>query len=627
MEFTELVELYKHLEDHAGDYKYPHQISNHFQKIRDIKREGAQTAEAEKAQWEVDCFSFVMKDGELKPHFSGTDDKGRPWEYPDKTKLSDEALDYIENRLKSTPNPILRARYAHILWCSKRKHGKYAKAATDAYLELVRFYEEKDKTDSQGHHGLDVLHSIEETSILAFKVSYRIDDVRSEMSRLVRQFNSESSSAFVMRAQLAKHMLEGKDNFPPECFDGFPEVYRDLAEKLFKEGKFHNAIDIYKAGEKIDNRLSLKTHDWLRSIAESYEGLMNQRQGSDPAAISFCQGALEYYNKIKDEKKVKELEKRYGELIGKQQFKTFSQDIELSEYRKKCEEIAGKITDESPESIISTLMMDKGIIPTYKSMEARAKEIGEQTVLLNIMPISITDGHGHTAEHFVTDDERKYFKILEQYAVEVNFGRQFLIYDIFLQAIKKDKINIYTVMDFFEKHSWYGKNITKKMPQGKTETYNWLNMLAPSLNEYFNQVNAHFLEPEYMPNFVLAMDSLILKIEGLVRDICTFSGIATFYPTKDKHGRSIVREKDINWLLREEPIKKLFDEDDLLFFKFVLVEKAGLNLRHKIAHCLIDYAEYNIAYMHLLLLVLFRLGKYDFVKPYEAIEEKVVDSE
>ena len=59
-------------------------------------------------------------------------------------------------------------------------------------------------------------------------------------------------------------------------------------------------------------------------------------------------------------------------------------------------------------------------------------------------------------------------------------------------------------------------------------------LVAPSLNEYFNQLQAHFLVPEYAPNLVLAMDSLALKIEGLVRDICAFSGITTFYATKDK---------------------------------------------------------------------------------------------
>ncbi len=84
--------------------------------------------------------------------------------------------------------------------------------------------------------------------------------------------------------------------------------------------------------------------------------------------------------------------------------------------------------------------------------------------------------------------------------------------------------------------------------------------------------------------------------------------------TKDNKGRSIVREKDIHALLYEEPIRKLFDEDDLLFLKFLLVEKAGYNLRHKVAHSLMLFQEYSINYMHLLILALLRLGKYDFVK-------------
>jgi hypothetical protein len=627
MEFLELKELYAHLDSNAADYKYDLNIANLFQKFRDLKHAAGHEDEAEKAQWEVDCFNFRIQNGELKSMYSLTDDKGQPLEYPAISKLSDKALDYIETRLEAASNPILKARYAHILWASARKHQKYAKQAVDCYLELVKVYEEKDRKDPQEHYGLDVLKSIETASFLAFSINYSTDDIRSEMRRLVKGFNSESISAFVMRARLIKHMLEGKAKFPSDSYEGFSQVCLDLAQKLFKEGKFHQAIDIYEAGEKADNKSGLKTHDWNRSIAESYEGLMNQRVESDLAAIHFCQNAIDYYRKIKDEKKVQELERRYEELRGKQEFKTISHEIDLTEYSKKCKEIADKLCAEEPGKIISVLINDKGLLPTYKRMEARAEEIGKKTVLLHIAPVSITDQYGHTAEHFTTDDEKKYYGILEQYALEINLQKQFLVNELFLKAVQTGKLNIYTVMHFLEKRSWFGKNITKRTIQSETVTYNWLNMIAPSVNEYFNQVQAHFLVPEYAPNFVLAMDSLALKIEGLVRDICSISGITTFYPTKDKQGRNIVREKDINWLLREEPIKKLFDEDDLLFFKFILVEKAGLNLRHKIAHCLIDYSEYNITYMHLLLLVLFRLGRYDFVKIGEAVEEKVADSE
>lgn len=627
MEFSESKELYAYLESNAADYKYDHQIASLFQKLRDLKHQAAKTDEAEKAQWEVDCFNFRIQNGELKCMFSGTDDKGQPFEYPAISKLSDKELDYIENRLEGTSNPILKARYAHILWVSPRKHDKYAKQAVDSYLKLVRVYEEKDRKEPQEHYGLDVLDSVETASFLAFSINYRADDVRSEMKRLVQGFNSASSSAFVMRARLIRHMLEGKVKFPLDCYDGFPRICLDLAQKLFKEGKFHQAIDIYETGEKVDNKLGAKNHDWNRSIAESYEGLMNQRAESDLAAIHFCQNAIDYYRKIKDKKKVEKLEKRYGHLRSKQQFSKFSQEIDLTEYRKQCKEIAEKLCAEEPEKIISVLINDKDLLPTYKRMETRAEEIGKKTVFLHIAPVSITDQYGHTAEHFTTDEERKYYGILEQYALEVNLGKQFLVNEIFLKAVQTGKLNIHTVIDVFEKKSWFGKSITKRTIQSETVTYKWLNMIAPGLNEYFNQIQAHFLEPAYAPNLVLAMDSLTLKIEGLVRDICAFSGITTFYPAKDKQGRNIVREKDINWLLREEPIKKLFDEDDLLFFKFVLVEKVGLNLRHKIAHCLIDYSDYNITHMHLLLLVLFRLGRYDFVKTGEAVEEALGEAQ
>ena len=173
-------------------------------------------------------------------------------------------------------------------------------------------------------------------------------------------------------------------------------------------------------------------------------------------------------------------------------------------------------------------------------------------------------------------------------------SKQFLINRIFLEALKQEKLDSQIIMDFFGKKSWYGKTIIKNLPSNQTISYNWLNLIAPCINEYFIQMKAHFYNPEFAPNLVLAIDSLTLKIEGIVRDICALSRIITFYQTKDKQGRNIVREKDINWLLREDSIKNLFDEDDLLFFKYVLVEKAGLNLRHNIAHCLINYSDYNI---------------------------------
>ncbi|MEA2014832.1 MAG: hypothetical protein U9N38_05965, partial [Thermodesulfobacteriota bacterium] len=408
------------------------------------------------------------------------------------------------------------------------------------YLRLVELFEDKDKKEPEAHNGLYVLNSIEQASSLGFGVNYRVDDICSEMSRLVREFNFQSSSAFIIRARLIKHMLEGKAKFPPQCFDGFPEVCLSLGQRLFKESRFHNAIDIFQVAEKVDSKLGLKTHDWKRSIAESYEGLMNERDESDLAVIFFCQSAIEHYRKIGVEEKAQELEKRYEHFRGKQQFGTFSQEIDLTEFRNRCREIAQDICTEEPERIISVLIADKSLLPKLKDMEKSAEESSKNTPLTHIAPVAITDQHGHTAEHFSTQEERRYFGILQQYAFAIQLEKRILINEIFIEAVKKNKLNIHTVMNFLKKNSWYGKNITKRIPSRNTVAYNWLNLIAPSLNDYFIQMQVHILQPAYAPNFILAMDSLTLKIEGLVRDICILSGITTFYQVRDKQGQNVV---------------------------------------------------------------------------------------
>ena len=86
---------------------------------------------------------------------------------------------------------------------------------------------------------------------------------------------------------------------------------------------------------------------------------------------------------------------------------------------------------------------------------------------------------------------------------------------------------------------------------------------------------------------------------------------------------NVTLEKDINALLREEAVTELFDENDLLFFKFLLVEKVGYNLRDKIVHSLLPFRGYGWPYMNLMILALLRLGKYDFA---EVAEDEESDS-
>lgn len=614
--FTDLKSLCNHLEKNAADYKYSHQIGNLFQKLRDLKHKENKSDEAEKAQWEVDFFNFMIEEGKLKPMFTGTNDKGEVIEYPTLNRFDDRTYEYLIGRLDSISNSLLKARYSHILWCSPKKHAKYGKIAVDSYLELIKIYETKDKREPQEHYGLDVLKLIKNAYSVACQIKYKVDKIKSELRRLVSTFNFISSSSFALRANLIELMLKGQRRFFKKDFLGFENICWQISESL--SGNIHGAIEMLELGEKVDRKLGKKTYDWRRRIAESYETLMKQAEkGNNLASLTFCQHALENYKKVKDKDKISEIEKKYSELKNSMKLAEFKTEIDLTEHIKRCREAAEKVVQNDPDEIIKLLMLDKNLLPKYKDMEKIAEEHSKKFVMQHLFSTEIIDQSGHTAQHFSEEDEKKYYGMLQQYDWELKSNKIYLINEIFFAAVRENKLSSDILLRFLNRHSWFGKNISKKLAN-QTIKYNWLNLIAPSLHEYFLQMQYCFANTNYSPNLILSIDSLTLKIEGLIRDICQFSDVTTFYTTKNSKHRNIAREKDIHALLYEEPIKKLFDEDDLLFFKFLLVEKAGYNLRHKIAHSLMLFQEYSINYMHLLTLALLKLGKYDFAKKEDA---------
>lgn len=613
--FKDLESVYNHLEEHAADYKYIFQLGDLFQRVRDLKHKEGKKDEVERAQWELEFFKFEIDKNILNPKYTLTNEKGEEVKFPNIDDFNDNTYKYLIERLNSISNPILKSRYAHILWLSPKKHSKYAKIAVDSYLELIKICEKKDKEKPKDHYGLRIIEIINNACCIGYQIKYRLNEIKAEILRLIKNFSLDSSSAFALRFILIDLVLDEKKIFQKKDLGWLEKECWQLSDVLIKEGNRHGAIRMLERGEKIEEGLGKTSSKWRKKIAEAYESLIYQAEdGKNFAVISFCQQALENYKKIKDPKKIKELEKRYIELKGSMELAKVEKKVDLTNHIKKCKEIAAKIvTKEQAEGIIMILMRSKDLLPKYKDMEKHANKVGEDSIIFQLIPETVMDQRGHAAQHFNEKDEKHSRRILEMYNWEIQFNKRFIIKEIFFQAIIEKKLSGEVFLKFFKEKSWLGKNL-KRTVAGEEIQYNWLNLIAPSILNYFNMMNYFFLDPRESPNLVLPIDSLTLKIEGMLRDMCEFSGEATFFQTKDKKGRPLVRERDLHALLYKDKIKELFDEDDLLFFKYLLVEQAGLNLRHRIAHSLLYFREYNLDIMHLLIMALLRIGKYDITK-------------
>ena len=214
-EFEDIQSLCEYLEENAFKYKYEYSIADLFRALRDQLSKNGKSSDAEKAQWELDVLNFVLRDGEISTLIQPTDDNGNIIEYPHMNRFNDNAFDYLIKRFESTSNVLLKSRYAHVLWFSPIKNGKYSQSAIDSYLKLIEIYEEKDKDEPDGHYGLSVLSAIKNAYYLSLQSNddCRIETTKNKVMHLIYFYNPKSTSLLTIREHLIKLMLKDSKIF------------------------------------------------------------------------------------------------------------------------------------------------------------------------------------------------------------------------------------------------------------------------------------------------------------------------------------------------------------------------------------------------------------------------------
>jgi ribosomal 50S subunit-associated protein YjgA (DUF615 family) len=615
MNFNSNEEVYKYLENLSLADKYPTSVSDIWQKYRDEKYKTKDMDAVNLAQLEMDIFNFTIRDNELHFMWSGSDNEGNPVEYPSLNNLSEESFEHIKNKYAETNNVHLRVRYAHLLWLSPHKNQKYAQSAIDDYFTIIAELVQQTKSRELKESPHKILYYLKNLFPLSVQIKYKTNEVISLVIAQINNYKTVKTKNHFLQYNLLRLINENYKTFKDTPLDQMIEIVWDISSILEIDKENYPAIQMLELGESLSKKIGQTKYHWKKKEAIIYEKLLAEAK-EDLAAISYCQQALDCYKQIKDSSKIKELEEKFVELKTNVGLQEFSQEIDLEKYIENCKNVAEEIQKKDPNEILKTLMHAKDILPNKKELEKSVKSQAELTPFLHMLTKTIHDQSGNPIQHFSSENEKVYFHLLENYGHALSMQYIYLIHYIIYTCVRDNKLTIDTVLDFFEKNSWFGKTFTKQI-MGKVYKFNWLSQITGSLIEYFVQLKHIIHHVNYYPDLVMPTDSLTLKIEGLVRDLCSFNGITTFTQTKDKNDKLIVKEKDINMLLREEDIEKIFNPDDLLLFKFLLVEKNGYNLRHKVAHGLMHSSEYSIYKLHLLFICLLKIGMYDFTKKNE----------
>lgn len=597
--FDGLQKLYSYLEKDVLNLK-DIQIANLFKDLKDLKFAENKVEEAKKARLEQMLFDFNIMYGK-DALFSNNGEIINIFDL-----IEPDEYNYLEQRLMNTKNPLLQFHYAKILWFSPKKCFNYGVKLVDSNFELFKIYKEKMIENKDDKYSLKIFNALKNAYSVSYQLNYKKDLIKSEVLSIIKEDNFFEDSTLGIFL-ITWVWEERRKKFGKEDFKGIDSVCWKLSKKLAGEGDLHFAIDILEHGTKIEQKLNTNNFEWRKEIACCYEQLVEkyEKDNNELMALKYCPVAIDKYRAIEDIEKVNELEKKYIAINGRMQYPKLSVEIDMSEFIKIIEENVENILKYEPNELILFLMTSNSLVPKYSYLKIITEKKAKESPILSECSKIIIDQSGHPAKYTETNEEIKSLNLDINYKELLELYYKPLITEIFINAILEKKFSAELLINYLKNNSWIGKD--QDIRQGSEVKYNWLASITPAISDYFRQVKIYMINPDDV-NFTLAIESLVLKIEGIVRDLCKINEIIT--SKSDRNNKLTRKEKDINELLREDKLEEVLGKDDLLFLRMLLIEKSGYNLRNIIAHSLIKSNDYTIYDANLLLLAILRLARF-----------------
>ena len=574
--FKSLKDYYIYIEkDNSFDQKF--EFSSNLTSLRDNIES---IEEKKKCTIEIYFSDFNFKKGKFIPLFSNNENS-----YPSQSLFED--YKYIKERANSSDyvNPKYLAKYNHLLWESAHKHFDFAKKAIDNYFKFIKtgnFI----KDDNLSNRGFSEV--FKNMFVLAQTINYYRDN---SIKFLTEKLETEDISGFQKYLLMDFIIINGKKlhkehtnkfftyskevidkNLYPDLNKEYLQLLIDLSIKTGKSQKdFHNKLGDYHIAASSRHKESFVVHDFYLKALKEYQKAGNKNKIEEVTVL---------IEKAKDNLNFKSVKSEHS-------------SPELQNWYDALNEFTTNLVEKGEsKDIYEYLMTSDHIFPKAKVLDEKINSV--MMDLVSTMSFDINRN--------VSGNKNG----INSYHIHIqNFTLRHL-WLVFSKGLKNGKISFDSLIYFLKNNTWYGIDFSIKNPAGKTETHNWLQLLTPALDSYFQQSEIDIkTNTNSSSGYILSIDSLVLKFEGILREFSRYNGAQTIDIKENGTQERISFEK----LLENEKFKELVPEDDIALFKFLFTSE-GMNLRNNIAHCFYKTKDYSAAIMWLLICAFLKLGNY-----------------
>lgn len=532
-----------------------------------------------------------------------------PFYWPDVRNYAQEDFEYFEKRYKEAKNLYVKTEYGLMVFFGQKtaysKRNDFKSQLCDELQKLAeKYYNEALNGDSQktGY--------ILSTLITVFKIASscklekQLENAINLLFEIQQNWDIESTNTTYVPLRYSAFMLDNYGIF--KKYIDFSKVIarNDYAIEVIEKNNSYNAVDALIINDKIKQKVSQPIDDSIRKRAELYEKIASQRK-NDMASLHFIELALALYRQLNDEAKIQELEALYSEKRGSFPLNQVSTELPQA-YINAVNNAIKQTLETNDEKALLDVFADSPWYETDESIRSLSEAV--ERGFIDSLPLSILDERGNTIKTY-TPDEGKFWSTYSYY---FGFGTM-KMFELFKSAIKSGKLTYKSTISYLEK-TWLNEPI-KRNYNGTKKIIIPLDTIKPGLKRIFEEFSNAMKDEEYICDFVTIIDSLTLKIEGVLRFFIERLGIPTFATRRTKAG-NVIMEKlfdDIIADLQSTPEKPIgFEEDHRTLIKYVISEKIGWNLRNEVAHALLQIEDYTPDKIIVLFCLILKLSKYSF---------------
>ena len=435
-------------------------------------------------------------------------------------------------------------------------------------------------------------------------MSYKYE--KDKIKKLILKYVKSDFNDIYNIKSLIELMLSKKKAFKKDDFEGL----EDICWKCAKKSVSNTIIEFLSLGQKISQKLQSDKYNWYDEMGKTYEEFAWSRPDSIMVQTYHLNDAVECYQKGHNPQKVekaliklKHLQREYKPT--KITFTLPGENIIIPIITEIFENVP-----KNSNQFLEYLVHDNNpfLIPKLEKDTKNHEDFIKEAPILGLSNQLKFDNNFNITQKISTnsnDEEKIKESNHKQYSFNIEFEKEYLrelyIFNYSIRLFTKDNVVNYL--------SNCQKFLNLKIDNEKTLLY----YFKPVIEEYFKQLEIFLLNEE--TNFVLFIDSIVSKLEFLIRKLCEIYDINMLKP----QGDGTTSEKLLHDFFRDPKFKEVLMEKDYDFLKYVLL-KPGLNLRNKSAHGF-DLDIYTIDNANLLILCFFRLLKYFIIVENDYIQE------